>query len=81
MGSNSLYNIVFPPSIETIGAKIFRDRNTPLGTCYIGSNILSIHTNAFVDCGDVAFTIDMPSDSISGFPWGAGENSTVEWIG
>lgn len=73
-------DIKTPPEVTEITDEMFSDNNH-LRSIYL-TNVNIIASKAFQYCHQLKqITINRPSDSISGAPWGAGTSVEVIWVG
>ena len=76
--------VVFPPSLQTIGAMAFDAQMNIPSVTFEGSSVTSIGANAFRSThSDHALTAihleSMPMNSVAGAPWGA-DRAAVLWM-
>jgi len=64
-------------AITTIESSAFSGC-TALTTVTLPSTLTAIASTAFNGCSNLTINIDLPSDTISGAPWGA-TNATINW--
>ena len=75
-----LAGISIPNGVEELGKWAFGYGN--LASITIPSSITNIDKHAFDGCSLLTnITINKPTDSISGAPWGAPSGCTITWTG